>query len=219
MRTVIDRLRAAGHRLRGACQRHGALAVALVALVFALDIPSQASHLITGRTVKNGSLTGRDVKDRSLTGRDLKRGTLGGAQIEESRLATVPNAARLAGEPGPNYKDRCPEGLVPVAGTCFETVARPPAPYSIAHTNCASAGTPEGPGRRLPTHGELKDALGDFGITLAEGGELTNFVWKPSTASRGLDVLYVIDSTGNVEITSDTADGAKAYRCVTDPTE
>ena len=72
-------------------------------------------------------------------------------------------------------------------------------------------------GRRLPSHDELMTAIGEPGIALAEGGELTRNVY-PSVAQPGrTEVLYITDNTGSVALTSDTAAGAKAFRCVADP--
>ena len=64
--------------------------------------------LVTGKTVKNGSLTGKDVKKRSLTGAQIKPESLTGRQIAEAKLGKVPsagtadtaaNAATLGGVP------------------------------------------------------------------------------------------------------------------------
>jgi hypothetical protein len=60
-------------------------------------------------------------------------------------------------------------------------------------------------------------AIGDAGIALAPGGELTRNVYPSTTDPGRLDVLYITDAVGSVELTSDTAAGAKPYRCVTDP--
>jgi hypothetical protein len=60
-------------------------------------------------------------------------------------------------------------------------------------------------------------AIGDFGITLAPGGELTRNVYPSSTDPGRLDVLLITDDVGNVALTPDTAAGAKAFRCVADP--
>src|SRR3954471_22072107 len=67
------------------------LIVGLVALFFALS-GSAYGLIITGRSVKNGSLTGRDIKNRSLASRDIKRNSLGGRAIAESKLGLVPIA-------------------------------------------------------------------------------------------------------------------------------
>jgi len=53
-------------------------------------------------------------------------------------------------------------------------------------------------------------------VQLAPGGELTSNIY-PSVAAGRLDVLYITDQVGSVATTPDTAAGAKAYRCVTDP--
>ena len=60
-------------------------------------------------------------------------------------------------------------------------------------------------------------ALGDYGITLAAGGELTRNVYPSASQPGRVDVLYVTDDVGSVALTPNTAAGAKAFRCVADP--
>jgi hypothetical protein len=166
------------------------------------------------------SITGRDVKDRSLTHRDLKRNTLGGSRIKESRLGKVRrarNADRLNGLSAARLLVRCPEATVPVSDVCVEAAARAPAPYRTAVVICEGVNRPETPGRRLPSHDELMTAIGDSGITLAPGGELTRNVYPSASDPGRLDVLFITDPVGNVGVTSDTAAGAKSFRCVADP--
>jgi hypothetical protein len=165
------------------------------------------------------AITGRDVKDRSLTHRDLRRDTLGGSRIKESQLGKVRharNADRLNGLSAARLLVRCPRGTVPVSDVCVEAAQRPPAPYRTAVVACEGVDRPETPGRRLPSHDELMSAIGDSGITLAEGGELTRNVYPSATVGR-VDVLFLSDPAGNVGVTSDTAAGARAFRCVADP--
>ena len=166
------------------------------------------------------TITGRDVANSSLTYRDLKRETLGGSRIKESRLGTVRrarNAERLNGVTAARLFVRCPRGTQPVSDVCVEQAARGPAPYRTAAVVCEDTDRRRGPGRRLPSHDELMTAIGEPGITLAGGGELTRNVY-PSTDDPGrLDVLFITDNVGNVATTSDTAAGAKAFRCVADP--
>ncbi len=165
------------------------------------------------------TITGRDVKDGSLTHRDVKRNTLGGNRIKESRLGKVRrarNADRLNGLTAARLLLQCPQGTVPVSDVCVESTARAPAPYSVAAGICEGINRPATPGRRLPSHDELMTAIGDFGIALADLGELTRNVYPPSDGGR-LDVLFITDPAGNVGVTSDTAAGAKAFRCVADP--
>jgi hypothetical protein len=166
------------------------------------------------------TITGRDVADSSLTYRDLKRETLGGSRIKESRLGTVRrarNAKRLNGVTAAQLLVRCPKGTHPVSDVCVEAAARGPAPYRTAAVVCEGTDRGSGAGRRLPSHDELMTAIGDFGITLAPGGELTRNVYPSRTDPGRLDVLFITDDVGNVALTSDTAAGAKAFRCVADP--
>jgi hypothetical protein len=166
------------------------------------------------------SLTGRDIRDGTLTGRDLRANSIGGKRIKESRLGTVRharNADRLDGVTAARLFIRCPPGTVPVSDTCIETASRASAPYGAAAAICEGIERRTTPGRRLPSHDELMTALGDYGITLADGGELTRNVYPSSADPGGVDVLYINDPVGRVGVTSNTAAGAKAFRCVTDP--
>jgi hypothetical protein len=165
-------------------------------------------------------ITGSDVKDRSLTQRDLKRNTLGGSRIKEARLGKVRrarNADRLNGMPAARLLVRCPDDTVPVSDVCVEMTARGPASYKIAAGTCEGIDRPGSLGRRLPSHDELMTAIGDSGITLAAGGELTRNVYPSASDPGRVDVLYITDSVGSVALTSDTGAGAKAFRCVADP--
>jgi hypothetical protein len=165
------------------------------------------------------NLTGRDIRDGSLTHRELKRNTLGGTKIKESRLGKVRrarNADRLNGLSAGRFLLRCPRDTVPVSDVCVEIAPRPPAPYQVAAVACEQVDRRTTPGRRLPSHDELVTAIGDDGITLASGGELTRNVY-PSSDPGQLDVLVMTDGGGSVALTSNTAAGAKPFRCVADP--
>jgi hypothetical protein len=163
-------------------------------------------------------ISGSDIRNRSIAGKKMKRNTLTGRQIKESRLSKVPrarNADRLNGATAASLRIRCPAGTFPSADVCVEQTPRRAAAYGSAMLECALAGTPAGPGRRLPTHGELMAAL--TAVSLAPGGELTSNVY-PSTSSPGaLDVIFVTNQVGNVAITPNTGAGGKAFRCVADP--
>jgi hypothetical protein len=69
-----------------------AMVVALVALFMALG-GSAYALVITGASIKNGSVAGRDIKNRSLTGSDVAGNRIGGKAIKESSLGTVPGAS------------------------------------------------------------------------------------------------------------------------------
>jgi hypothetical protein len=175
---------------------------------------------VGGTSYATLQLTGRDIRDGSLTGRELQRDSLGGRPIKESRLGAVPharNADRINGLTIARLLVHCPRDTVPVSDVCLEKTSRAPAPYTLAAVACEIVNTPKTPGRRLPSHDELMTAIGDFGITLADGGELTRNVYPSTTDAGGLDVLVVADPAGRVALTTNTAPGAKAFRCVTDP--
>jgi hypothetical protein len=183
---------------------------ATLALFIALGGSSYAALTVTGRNVKNGSLSFRD----------LRQDTLDGSRIKESRLGTVRrarNADRLNGVSAARLLVRCPEGTFPVSNVCIETAARGPAPYGTAAVICEGTDRNAGPGRRLPSHDELMTAIGEPGISLAAGGELTRNVYPAASDPGRLDVLYVTTDTGGAAIAPDTAAGAKAFRCVADP--
>jgi hypothetical protein len=179
-----------------------------LAVFIALGGSSYAAFTIDGATIRN----------RSIAGKKLRHNTLTGVQIRESRLGRVPhakNADRLSGVTAADLKIKCPADTFPAADACVEKTARPPAAYGSAVSTCMLVGTPRGPGRRLPTHGELVAAFAS--VDPAPGGELTSNVYPSNSSPGRLDVLYVTDKTGAVGLTPDTAAGSKAYRCVTDP--
>ena len=165
------------------------------------------------------TITGAEVRDGSLTKRDLRKNTLDGSRIRESRLGKVPRArnadrlngvtaARLLRSMPPRPQCRCP--------TCASRQAsRGPLPYGGAAVACEGIDRDATPGRRLPSHDELMTAIGEPGVKLAPGGELTRNVYP--TGNGRVDVLIVTDAGGSVAITTNTAAGAKAFRCVTDP--
>jgi hypothetical protein len=163
-------------------------------------------------------ISGKSIEKRSIPAKKLKRNSLTGKEIRESRLNRVPwakNADQVDGFSAAELRIRCPDDTFPIADVCVERAPRPATPYGSAVLQCLSVGTPAGPGRRLPTHGELLAALG--AVPLAPGGELTSHVYPSGTGMGRLDVLYVTDQVGGAELTPDTAAGEKAFRCVADP--
>ena len=179
-----------------------------LAVFIALGGSSYAAYTISGSSIKN----------RSIGAKKLKRNTLGGREIKEARLARVPrarNADRLGGFPAASLKIRCPSDTFPTADVCVERTTHAATSYGSAVLQCAQIGTPAGPGRRLPTHGELLAAL--TAVPLAPGGELTSNVYPSGSDPGRLNVLFITDQVGSVALTPDTAAGAKAFRCVADP--
>jgi hypothetical protein len=73
-----------------------AMVVAVVALVMSLSGGAYAL-VITGKSIKNGSITNKDVRNRTLSGNDMRRNGLGGGAIDEATLGPVPSAYLAAG--------------------------------------------------------------------------------------------------------------------------
>jgi hypothetical protein len=163
------------------------------------------------------TISGSSIKNRSIAAKKLKRNSLTGREVRESRLniRRAWRAERLGGFSAEELRVRCPSDTFPIADVCAERTPRAPSAYGSAVLACLSVGTPAGPGRRLPTHGELMAALA--AVDLAPGGELTSDVYPSTTDPGRLDVLYVTDEVGRVALTPDTGAGGKAFRCVTDP--
>lgn len=185
--------------------------VATLALFIALGGSSYAVSQISGSQLKNNSVAGKK----------LKRNTLGGTRIKETRLGTVPrarNAARLGGLTAQRLLLKCPDGTLPAADACIETQTRAPLNYDAAVSACGGTDTPRTPGRRLPTHGELRRAF-DFDQVgaIAPGGELTSEVYPSGSSPGQVEVLYMTDELGHVGVVQDNVNGAKPFRCVADP--
>jgi hypothetical protein len=162
-------------------------------------------------------ISGRNIENRSIPAKKLKRNSITGKEVRESRLNArfARNAARLDGLTAAELRVRCPNDTFPTADVCVERAPRAARAYGSAVIACLSVGTPAGPGRRLPTHGELQAALG--AVELAPGGELTSHVYPSATEPGRVDVLYVTDKVGSVALTADKFEGGKAFRCVADP--
>lgn len=81
--------------------------VAFLALFVALGGPAQATHLITGKGIKNGSITGIDIKDGSLTEADFTKGKTTSQPLVIAQDGAVGSVgpAGPAGPQGPAGKD------------------------------------------------------------------------------------------------------------------
>jgi len=174
-----------------------------------------------GSSYATVSISGSNIKNRSISASKVKKNALTGLQIRESTLGRV-NRARLADNSLRPLKLRVvavmqtsPADTYPTSDVCVERVPRAASSYGGAVLTCLDIGRPAGPGRRLPTHGELRASLTAF--DLAPGGELTSHVYPSASVPGGVDVLYVTNAVGNVALTPDSIAGGKSYRCVTDP--
>jgi hypothetical protein len=184
--------------------------VATLALFIALGGSSYAVSKISGSQLKNSSVVGKK----------LKGNTLGGKRIKESRLGTVPsarNAGRVGGLTAGQLLVRCPEGTLGVADICVETQPRPATTYRSARGDCGAVDGPPRAGRRVPTYGELAQALTFDQVQLAPGGELTSEVYPSGSRPGSVDVLYISEEVGSVGLVPDGPGGEKAFRCVADP--
>jgi hypothetical protein len=196
------------HRVRA--RLNYANVVATLALFIALGGSSYAVTKISGGQIRNASIAGKK----------LKRNTLGDKRIKESSLGTVPrarNAGRVGGLSAPELLLRCPPGTLAAADVCIETQPRPPAIYDAAVGQCGATDGAPRPGRRLPTHNELRWAFTFQQIQIAPGGELTSEVYPSSSLPGQVQVLYMTNEVGNVGVVPDGPGGEKGFRCVADP--
>jgi hypothetical protein len=74
-----------------------AMVVAVVALIASLSGSAYAALVITGKSIKNGTVTTRDIRNHSLSGLDMRRDGVGGGAIKESSLGAVPLSFLTAG--------------------------------------------------------------------------------------------------------------------------
>lgn len=186
---------------------------ATLALFVALGGSSYAAVTINGRSIENRSIAAKKLKRNTITGREVRESRL---RVPEARIAHKLRGSLATGDlTADELRIRCPSDTFPTADVCVERTPRNAASYGSAVLGCSFVSTPAGPGRRLPTHGELMAALG--AVDLAPGGELTSDVVASPTDAGQLDVLYVTDEVGSVAVTPGTGAGAKAYRCVADP--
>jgi len=73
-----------------------AMVVAVIALVMSLG-GSAYALVITGKSIRNGSITAADIRNHTLTGSDVKKNKIGGGGIKESSLSTVPSSFQTFG--------------------------------------------------------------------------------------------------------------------------
>jgi hypothetical protein len=74
-----------------------AMVVAIVALIASLSGSAYAALVITGKSIKNGTVTTKDIRNRSLSGLDMRRDGVGGSAIKESTLGPVPSSFLTGG--------------------------------------------------------------------------------------------------------------------------
>jgi len=72
------------------------MVVAIAAFVMSLG-GSAYALVITGKSIKNGTVTTKDIRNHSLSGTDVRRDGIGGGSVKESSLGPVPSAFLASG--------------------------------------------------------------------------------------------------------------------------
>jgi hypothetical protein len=180
---------------------HPATIVALVALLVALDVPSQAARELG---LARNSVTSKSIRDGTIRARDLSR------RVRRllARAGTpgppgTPGAQGPTGPPGP--APSCPTGTILHELKCIETTQRAQANWETARTTCRNAG------RRLPSVEELtsfEQRTEDFVPTA--GSEWTAMLTDLPASS---DVASTIRFTDG-ELGADDPAVVYNYRCV-----
>jgi hypothetical protein len=101
-----------------------ALVVSFAALFAAMSGTGYAALKITGASIANNTVSHKDVKNKTLRPQDHKPNSLGGGQIDESKLGTVPHAAKatdadtVGGQPATAFMLKQPRGFeAPIPAT------------------------------------------------------------------------------------------------------
>ena len=84
--------------------------IAVVALFVALGGPAQAASLITGSSVKNGTLTGADVKNRSITGADVRNNSLKSSDVTGLKGGDIRDGSLTRADFGSDQLPSGPQG-------------------------------------------------------------------------------------------------------------
>ena len=173
-----------------------ALFVALGGLAVAAGLP------------KN-SVGSKQLKANSVITGKIKNGAVTGAKIRTSTLGTVPSAATLGGLSADQIQQgsklRCPPGMQPAAGACFETSLRE-ATYNEALNICGRAN------RSLPGVGELAAFL------LTQAGETVGWAGSPFLTTSGIEGTFVVGGSKGVVFGSVGIETPKTFRCSAQPT-
>lgn len=154
-----------------------------------IDSREIKNNTIRTQDIRNNDIRAKDIRNSTIRGRDVAFNTLTGADINESRLAIVPDAARLGGVEAGGYLRTDAVGFAPLtlgAGTTVVPLEAAPAfdvdPLGYVHLrgSIATAGTPAltlPPGARPGTVGHFLAAPISSGnpaeVDIATNGDLT----------------------------------------------
>ena len=182
--------------------------VATLSLIVALGGTSYAAlsigsgqivnNSVRSKDIRNGTVVGKDVRNRALSGRDIEPGSIGGLQVDEARLAPVPNALRFQGRVLDQLIVGCPDPAQETAAICIEKTTRPATDFLVADAQC------ENVRGRLPMLVELYNS--GFG---AATPEWTSNVLSADASGNLTTLIY-----GGSTITSSATNIARPYRCV-----
>jgi hypothetical protein len=191
--------------------------VATLALFVAIGGTSYAALRIGSRDirdnsirsvdVRNNRITSRDIRNRGLRARDVGRDALGGGVIKESRLGRVPDAALLEGQPGANFRVRCPAGTIGKAGVCVEATARSPLPFGSSIGACSNEG------RQLPDYAVLR-RVGEENGPLSSQPEWTSSVYE---GDPGELKVVLVTSNGGEDFSPALTATPRPFRCMALP--
>jgi hypothetical protein len=191
---------------------HPATLIATLALLVALELPSDAARLIDGKLLARGSVSGAKLKRGSIAERKLTA-----AVRAKLAFAGQTGAAGPAGPAGPGGQtgERGPAGaaLSCSAGTalhelaCIELATRPQARWFDALAACQQSA------RRLPTFAELQAFRFRSDLNPpATGSEWADMVYGDSGSEKALYMTMNLDIPG----TAPAFDAAAqfTFRCV-----
>ena len=77
-----------------------------------IDSRELKNNTIRTQDIRNNDIRGKDIRNSTIGGRDVAFNTLTGSDISESRLTTVPNAAKLGNVDATSYLKADTTGFV-----------------------------------------------------------------------------------------------------------
>jgi hypothetical protein len=203
-----------------------AMGVALVALAFAVSgsplaegAATKVHRLISGSTIKKGSINGNRLTKATLAGDRLKKNTLTGKQINESTLDTVTSAVRAQSAATSTNAQRATKAddalaLGGTAAAAYETFATRTIPSGLTVTGVFGISSTVGGGLtndlrevvQLPglAPADLSDETVNFGPGVGEGDPSCTGSANAPTAPAGKVCLYLTSIQGG---TAPTVDG------------
>ena len=183
---------------------HPATLIAIVALLVALEVPSNAARLIDGKLLRSGSVTGKKLKRATIGERKLAPAVR--AKLNRAGLPGPKGEQGATGERGPaGVALTCPPGTALHEQACIELAARPQAEWYDAFDACDIAK------RRLVTLAELQTFRfrSDLGAPVV-GSEWTDGGLSDEGAPR--EAVYLTMNNGIPDLQLVT--GPLPYRCV-----